>query len=68
MMFYLTRIAFAISLCSSLAHSAPTAALDAPSLLANGQEAQKLNAVFQSLKESDACTSKSAPFEDHFNP
>jgi len=39
---------------SKLVYSAPTA-LDAATLLKNGQEAQKLNAQFQTIKISDSC-------------
>jgi hypothetical protein len=47
----ITFVAFAYT----FVQSAPTAALDAATLLNNGQEAQKLNAQFQTIKLSDAC-------------
>jgi hypothetical protein len=47
----ITFIAFA----STFVQSAPTPALDVATLLKNGQEAQKLNAQFQTIKLSDAC-------------
>lgn len=39
-------------------HAAPTAPLDAATLLSNGQAAQALNAQFTSLKTTDACQSQ----------
>lgn len=39
--------------------SAPAAALDAATLLQNGQDAQTLNQEFKSLKASDPCESMS---------
>ncbi|KAF5383093.1 hypothetical protein D9615_005072 [Tricholomella constricta] len=39
-----------------LALAAPTKPLDSATLLKNGQEAQRLNLAFQTMKEADPCT------------
>ncbi|KAJ7698696.1 hypothetical protein B0H17DRAFT_1328571 [Mycena rosella] len=57
-MFGLTPIFF---LASTLVYAAPVprAALDAPTLLKNGQTAQNLNAQFQNISASDSCQTDS---------
>ncbi|KAJ7731148.1 hypothetical protein DFH07DRAFT_755820, partial [Mycena maculata] len=56
-MFALTPIYFLFASTLVSAAPVPRAALDAAGLLKNGQEAQNLNAQFQNLTTSDACTS-----------
>ena len=54
-------LSFAIAVLGSLitlVRSAPTAALDAATLLQNGQEAQQLNSIFQNLTATDPCSGK----------
>ncbi|KIM42152.1 hypothetical protein M413DRAFT_444619 [Hebeloma cylindrosporum] len=53
-MFYQAVVAF-LAFAFTFVQSAPTAALDAATLLKNGQEAQNLNAQFKTIKLSDAC-------------
>jgi len=50
-----TLIIASILFASTLVHSMPTAASDPATLLKNGQEAQQLNALFQTIKISDPC-------------
>jgi len=55
-MHFITQAVIAfVAFASTFVQSAPTAALDVATLLKNGQEAQKLNAQFQTIKLSDAC-------------
>ncbi|KAG5638007.1 hypothetical protein H0H81_002275 [Sphagnurus paluster] len=46
-----------ITLSFGLTFATPGKALDAETLLKNGQEAQRLNVAFTSMKETDPCTS-----------
>lgn len=55
-MHFITQAVIAfVAFASTFVESAPTAALDVATLLKNGQDAQKLNAQFQTIKLSDTC-------------
>ncbi|KAF9457158.1 hypothetical protein BDZ94DRAFT_1203254 [Collybia nuda] len=49
---------FLAAVTATLVRSAPTPALDNATLLKNGQAAQKLNTLFQAIKETDPCTNE----------
>jgi len=53
-MHFAIAIALALFASNYYAQGAPTA-LDAATLLKNGQEAQKLNTEFKTLKATDSC-------------
>lgn len=55
-MLLLASVIFSV-VVSPLVLSAPVASLDVAALLQNGEQAQKLNAVFQNFKIIDKCTS-----------